>query len=297
MDLEELRECSLVVGTSLFDFSSESRLLTWSDDNLKELKSGVKFRKSACDLVEVKMILCRFFNFYFHGVVKIEDCIGTILADVIANSSTLDNDIWPNDVFSDEPSFKKNLSDVKDLFGDAVKSLVRPVVSNSNRNAAEKAAYEELITEYTTDEGNKFKELIAAEIRNMDPNKLETEEAKRIKRLASFLALTLWRAVTKNKYQLHIAFFEKQYRSDLHVIAGWQKELPFYPPCSECIQACVELLPNTTATTNMFILLVSEYVSCIQHELHKDQSKVKFLHTSVLKHTAKHGLGILRSHI
>lgn len=306
MDQEELKksykEIQKAATSYMQELPSNSILQAWNETNLTQWRKSVKFRKAACDLIETEMILCRFFNFYFYGVVRAEDCISTILADVIANASTLEHsNIWPNDVFADESSFKPNLSCTKDLLQGTVKSFdnsVSIVPSNTEQTTIEKEPQtqqplEELKTDYTKEEGEKFKDLIAAEIKDINPNKPETEEVRRLKRLASFLALTLLRTVTKSKYQLHKDFLEKQFRSDLHAVSGWPKELPFYPPCSQCIEACMEALPNSTTTTNIFILLVSEYICCIRNN-YNDTSKTKFLYESVLMHTAKHGLGILQ---
>lgn len=276
----------------MLELSSNSQLPKWNEVNLWKWKSNIKFRKSACDIEETGEILCRFFNFYFHGVVEHGDTISTILADVIANASTRENNIWSNEVFSDSPSFALNLSSNSNLLEDAVKPVDNSTFSNLNQTPATKAVYKESITDFTIDDGEKFKEFIAVKIDIITLSDEENQDARLLKRLASFLALTLWRAATNNKYQLNNAFFEKQYRSDLNTVAGWSKQLPFYPPCSQCIEACVEKLPNSLPTKQMFVLLVSEYVNCIKTQFYSN--KAKFLHKSVLMHTDKHGLGILK---
>lgn len=77
MDQEELKKSyekihiQTTATSHIFELQSHSQLQQWDDSYLTELRHFTKFRISACNIEESERILCRFFNFYFHGIVRL----------------------------------------------------------------------------------------------------------------------------------------------------------------------------------------------------------------------------------
>lgn len=195
------------------------------------------------------------------SIVNEKDNVAAIVAEAVGLSSTPQGRLWPDDVYSAVPFYDVNGSTPTALF------------SVKDANAFKKKIDEDIDLIVDTDTPREFK----------------------LVRMTGFIALTLWRAATKNKNQLSNAFLKRQYRLDLHDFAGWwANELPFSPPCERCIEICIGSLRKGLPTTSkMYILLASEYVLS-QKADYRDPYSAGYLNASVLTHTAKNGLGMLQ---
>lgn len=311
MDQQEVNRRFAEVNIGLDEVVSEIPRLTelprlegWNDAMLEKLRLGIAFRKFTLSRNALKIILSRFFNFYFHGEILENDTVPMIIADTIAVATTIQNYfIWPDDLYSDytTPSFLANSNVPESLSlnapGPFAFSLANLVLLNSDRTPVEEAAYRKLAIAYTENDMISFRALIIHAINNIQLYEEATIQEYRVQRLASFLALTLCRAATYNKNQLNNAFLIRRYRLNLDTIVGWSKEFPFSPPCTQCVEICItSLKKELSTTTNLFILLASQYVRSKKapNDLIKNSSAATFLHASVLMHTARNGLEILQ---
>lgn len=108
------------------------------------------------------------------------------------------------------------------------------------------------------------------------------------------MALTLWRAATKNEAQISNAFIKKQYAINLVNLSEWPAEHPFAPSCRTCLSKSVAgLQKGLTITAQMFTIFVHKYVETRKPDFPTPQM-AGYLSAAVLTHTARNGLGIIQ---
>lgn len=68
--------------------STASRIEGWSDAELIKLREGVKYGSSGFNRASRLQVYCRFYDFYFHGIVDSLDNVVAIVADACSIART-----------------------------------------------------------------------------------------------------------------------------------------------------------------------------------------------------------------
>ena len=243
----------------------------WSDDLLTQLVRGLNFPSTAYLRTEKPRILKRFFNLYVVGVVEKLDTVVGVLNDVIAIGLTPMGLIWKAPDKEVQGFYPKNTSDPFSL-GMCNQKL--------NMTVEDSQLFQ-------------FRNYLHEIIEGIDPESPETAPEKCVVRLATFLALTLYRFATTNATQMEKAFKETQYKENLINLTGWLARQPFSPPHSACLQICERALAKSLkSTSNLFIKVVHEFV-LTKKVGYPDPNVAGILDAALLTDTARNGMGMV----
>ncbi|UOS86045.1 nucleocapsid [Hymenopteran rhabdo-related virus] len=268
-------------------------LAGWSDDLLAKLAADIRFPNYVKNRGMLKKVLARFYDFYFSGTIRAGDTLVATVFDAIAISETESGPIWSDHHVSPTGFYVANTSQEENLTVQDTGAI--PTVEYADPKWSEEARkkYDALMTEYTLENSNQFRNNIQRILTNIRSDGHSTEPEKALVRLSGFLALTLCRSAIKSALQMGNSFLKKQYRANLATVAFWPIESAFTPPCTACLKACeLGLKKGLAPTSKIFTLLAHEFVVS-RESGYENQSAPGYMSAAVLTHTARNGLGLI----
>ena len=254
----------------------------WTDKTMVDLASKVKFPEETFNPGNYKIIINRFFNFYFTGNIP-EEVGGYMSLDpnnprgprssqiinILSSAASLLN------VF-DGKTFKRAFD--TEYKGESFFNLNHlPECEPLHRVSIQ----------------CQFKREIEAILQTWNESNVWDEKQAKLMRLTAFLALTLFRSIGENQQQLMDTFKSNDYRVILADHVQWGLNQPFSPPSKECLEEC-EIQVNHSILHPILKIVVHRYVASIELQP-EDQNKIgSLLQLSLLDSLKFHKMDVIK---
>lgn len=271
-------------------------LSDWSDQKLEDLSILIKVSNAVKNLNSYKSFLYHFYNFYFNGIIPMGGSPHNIIYPFLSSLSYgvgAESNYYISNEFFDRTGFFNLPPLLQEI----------PIIVDSRVAAAGQHIPQTLVAEqrqelerlYLTQEDPDkalFLNSINHLIRSFDSQNMTMGNISILK-LTGFLALLLFRGISKDAIQLARGVNKKLIKEHIHNLAGWPIANSYYPPCKTCVDNCSIDFNKGNAHANkmMTLLLVAwKRANETQSETYGLQPQVQ---AALLTHTAGNGLGLI----
>ena len=262
----------------------------WNEEELNSRANRVKFPLSMKEKLVMKLIITKFFDYYFTGALPQGATASQVVLPIIAtlqvqtSEGSHDYFFLPSD-FAVESFLSTAIpagpNDISSKEGNPQVAW-SPPIRGTHIHRATNALHE------TYDIKN-FQEAVRAVIMGWDTRVAFTPEIFKLLSLSGFLALTLMCGLTKDEGQLSRIFKEKQYKENVFNLTMWPADYPFAPPCKKCIAECaIELDKVREDSVSTFALLLRRWRD-YQASDYCSPYIIEYIYHGLLIHTA--GMG------
>ncbi|XP_034936946.1 uncharacterized protein [Chelonus insularis] len=244
----------------------------WSDTRLKEMSKEYKFAMNEWDSKIAKIMLTRFFNFYFTGRTPSDDNVIATVHDCVSIAHVKGHRLF-------RPRSTGNIYYTKNT------SMPTSVTSEIRGISKKKPVPPRLSV---------FHDYIKTAVDKFNTTSTTNSSEKELLGLAGFLALTLCQFATRNIEHIMETFRDVEYRKTLESVAGWRSDKPFAFPVKEALETCSSCLRQSTRKTRaLFCVLADEMANTYAPNFPEPENR-RYLGTSVLFHTGYYGLGMIK---
>ena len=263
----------------------------WNEEKLNSQANGVNFPLSMKEKPVMKLIITRFFDYYFTGALPQGASASQVVLPIIATLQVQTSEgsheyFFPPSDFAVESFLSGAIpagpDDISSKEGDSQVAW-SPPIRGTHIHRATNALYD-------TYEVKKFQNAVRAVIMDWDTRAAFTQEVFKLLSLSGFLALTLMCGLTKDAGLLSRIFKEDQYKKNVFNLTMWPANYSFAPPCQKCIAECaIELDRRHVASLKTFAVLLRRWRD-YQTSDYCSPYIIEYIYHGLLIHTAGHAM-------
>ncbi|AYW51539.1 nucleoprotein [Lasius neglectus virus 2] len=273
-------------------------LLTgWSDSVLDERASNIKIPKCVQALTSHPHILSQFFNFYFNGKLPEDHTPHQVIYPVLSNLGceigALPSYFFPPEMLSETGFYSPPpYTGPKPDFQAPITKTSVPYTLPPGLNPTQERLLKDLYLETTSHDQDVFVKAIT-KLYNGYNTSLMTKENRDLMNLAGFLALLLFRGISKDATQLARGVNKKLIKEHIHNLAGWLTGNGYSPPCKLCIDLCASDLDKGNSHSGKMMTLLLKRWKDTEEEDRQSRGLIPQIQATILTHTAGNGLGLV----